>query len=559
MIKTTLIIFLNALMGFFEGAFQSKDHDEDFFKDIPAGKHVPSQVSLDSLLQEAYAFMECCPPVTMNEVKKQYKCLSLKYHPDRNNQSQESIDLQQKLNASFARIEEALEGGGDQEGEVKTQPETKENEPDLDEILRKAEEVYNRHQKNKESKKKHDAKKTRKRHQRQEAFRRQCQIRKTLQIEKRTIRKEAKKVDWEHRQAANLIFFDQVKVQLDCNPELNQTPLKKEKSTYSTIECCDDDLAVAIRMGKIKIVLDILNDEYNERFLRKIKELQEQAFQEGRDIHCKQQSLGISLAVLTKKLDSDSNTPLHYAVYWEQAIIIRELVEMAQVDSQLDGVMSAKNIYGHTPIDYASIAIDPSILPLMQSQEYLVKLHREQTQLWPAMTKAFHQSLTILKNVHLGTTLTSMLGFFIGRYGFQLHWLFSILGVAILQTKNDGIDRHNLSSITTMTSFYLLCSIGVYSTKWFYSIFLWKTAFLLPTFLLFCFLCGKEAFDILFSPFFLFEAIKSLMYGYMQKNYECVLNMWSKNRLHILGSSTIRGILLLEILICSLGLQFLNV
>ena len=108
MLQRILISLLNVLVQFLQHVLQRKKiNEDDFFSAFSSSE----TFSNDCLLQEAYDFMELKPPTTIEEAKKQHRRLSLRYHPDRNNQSEESHRLQQKLNASYDRIRQDLEKG----------------------------------------------------------------------------------------------------------------------------------------------------------------------------------------------------------------------------------------------------------------------------------------------------------------------------------------------------------------------------------------------------------------------------------------------------------------
>ena len=112
MLQRVLISLLNILVQYLQIVFQKKKIDEDGFFSASS----PSETSNnDRLLQEAYNFMELKPTTTIEEAKKQYRRLSLRYHPDRNNQSEESHRLQQKMNAVYDRIQQDLDEGPVQE------------------------------------------------------------------------------------------------------------------------------------------------------------------------------------------------------------------------------------------------------------------------------------------------------------------------------------------------------------------------------------------------------------------------------------------------------------
>lgn len=58
---------------------------------------------------EALAIMGLVPPITLEEIKKQYKMLAKKYHPDLNNNSRECEEKLKNINMSYTILKLAYE------------------------------------------------------------------------------------------------------------------------------------------------------------------------------------------------------------------------------------------------------------------------------------------------------------------------------------------------------------------------------------------------------------------------------------------------------------------
>jgi hypothetical protein len=143
-------------------------------------------------------------------------------------------------------------------------------------------------------------------------------------------------------------------------------------------------------------------------------------------------------------------------------------------------------------MDFASIATDSSILPLMQSQHDLVHLYQERTRIFPALQKAAMKLARLVLHVDHKTTLSTILGFLVGRIGFHLHTVVSLAGVFILQGvqtieifgKAINDDR---TGIASMLSFYALwIGFRILCVVLKNTAFMWLKLFLLAPLFFFC-------------------------------------------------------------------------
>jgi curved DNA-binding protein CbpA len=520
MVQRILIALLNALIKFLQAIFQSKElpKNEDY-------SHDQSSNNNDQPEQDAHAFMELEPPVTMEQLKKQYKRLSLRYHPDRNSGSQEAHELQQKLNASFDLLQQALEGNKPEEQDddipsssyEEQNMQTEEEEPEAE--PRQHQQHHFNHKKNRrhrqrkqDNRRQKEMRQQMEREMRQESQRWHSMKVKVQQEQEKIRRETSQRLDAEQRQAASRLFMNRVN-----DPDYHSNNPNVEKPKNYIMEACTDSVVVAIRLGMKELMLQLLNEISDIYVQKNLQALRRQALLEQRNIPMTAETLGlkeIRLRVVTQPLDDDGNTILHYAVYWEQPSIIRSLVCMAQRDLVLDRMMSATNVHGHTPSDFACVAIDPSIVPLMQSQESLAKIYQEQTKIGPASVKAGKDFATILRNADWATTLHSILGYSVGAWGFRLHSIFCALGVGILQNKSrvkDQTDKDPYFFEIAMTTYYLMCSVVVH---WLYPAMIvanlvpWSCLLILILLSSLC--CGPLV--VLASPLYIFDLIQGVLY-----------------------------------------------
>jgi hypothetical protein len=586
MSQAILISILNLLVSFVESAFYAKsdyhDADEDFFKSNSSNHHHQQQQQ-HANLQEAYRFMELEPPVTIEKVRQQWKRLSLRYHPDRNGGSEESQALQQKLNQAFNRIEEVLAGagGGDdddnnqEEEEQEPPPEDEEEEMPYEEPLPKRPQQYQQTRNRRKSRKERNlnskaarrqqekaesaaSRRRREVHQkRQEEMRRE--MKREMEEEQRRVKERTRKLrraqdeirrktsrlyDFEQREAANRLFMNQVEKELERRKEkrpqsspspssnTNQHLQNVEKPKHYVMESCTHDLVVAMRLGMDELALQLLDGQIANRIQCKLRDyayLERMQRKFGAVTHQLLSDAAMVEILSQQRLDDDQNTLLHYAVYWERPVVIRILCELAQRHGYLDRLVLMENSHGYTAMDLASIATDPSIWPLMQTQKQLVQLYLEQTRLGPAMAKAGRDLWSGgMKKLDVVTTANTVLGYLIGRWAFRLHWIVAVLGVGLLQApsleeEQAGFQVDRMSDAATLVSSLTCVKVVLFAwqQRWRVQV-MWKLLFILnplilllmlcPLYFMFCrvFYFGVE------GPLYAFDFVRNLLYGSMR-------------------------------------------
>ena len=488
------IEILDILVHFFQAAFtnpRSQQQESNRINDL----------SQEKRLAHAYKFLELEPPVTLEQAKKHYKRLSLRYHPDRNQGSQKSQELMQELNANFDIIQQHLEG-------VTSPYKNDDNEEHAGNKTCPASSCGQRKGNGTNEERKKFSRSSSSRAQRQRQYReemrrkmeeemkqeweRQRRQMKELSDKKQEIQRKAYHfTDKEQLQAANRIFMNQVQLATEELEELGggessyKTPNNHNpKPKNHVMESCTDDFVVALRMGATELVMDFLNEAVDQQIKPRVQELHRLANM-GHCIGVNEKTIGlkrIRLNVMIASLDQDHNTLLHYAVYFESPKVIRALCQMALVNNQLGKLLISKNAHGQIPYDFCYIAKDKTISPLMKAQHDLRDFYLKKTKFLPAIKMTGRKLFSMRLQFEGNSCASTCLAFWICRYGFGLNALFSTGGVFILQvvrTLHLAELQADLSDIASLLSYSAVCKSMIVS---FWSLS-WAS---MLTFLLFC-------------------------------------------------------------------------
>jgi hypothetical protein len=493
--------FLISLIQFWVSMVEAFVSSKTWSSSVPQSEreedHTTAAATKDEKLQWAYTILELTPPVTnMDQVRSQWKKLSRRYHPDRNQGSEESHKKQQDINEAMDRIQQALEGGNGRNDDH-DDDDTEHHHQQADEDTQPPPRDYsyhyqsppppsqpNRHRakdENQKARKKRKAERQKKRWQqeqemkeyqrmhalRQEALKKQREellarlqeelrkeqeqsIRISQEIDK--IKRETSQLeDLEQRQASSRLFLNHVdryrrrrgnqqqgRTNHADDHETNDFLLEKPK--HYIMESCTNKLVVAMRLGMEDAAVHMLDDEIND-FLHDVR---------TRPVHYSRLLIRLANAhgevsteqlvaeainvVILKSLDEDDNTLMHYAVYWECAFMIRCLCDVANRSGLLEEVFYAKDLHGTVPMDLAWISKNPDIMGVLQTYESLLRDHRERSHLGLALIKAMKQlSESVRTKFDLVTVGNTILVYYVGRYGAGLHWVFACLGICALQ------------------------------------------------------------------------------------------------------------------------------
>ena len=487
--QTLLITLLQVWVSILEGFLASKTHTSDH--DSQSSHHNNSNnagnangSSPEALLHKAYEVLELTPPFTdlgMDEVRQQWKKLSRRYHPDRNQGSEESKQKQQEINEAMDRIQIALEQGGggvsdptgsgdgnheeehDQQQEHENFPmppsppppehyrrHTSKKQQRREERIRRLqyEKELREYQQKIYTKMKKEMRKERDAYMAmmKEEMRKEQEQRNRVNQEMQKIQRETSRLgDLEQRQASSQIFMNQVE-RIRRGKEAQEGETGHSEDTYVEkpknyiMESCTNRIVVAMRLGMEELAVHMLDDAINE-FINDVK-MQPYNHTElltilanGQGIVSYQQLLEEAIkVVILKRLDEDNNSLLHYAVYWECESMIRCVCDVAHHSGLLEEVFCAKNLHDNVPMELAWIAKNPDIMPVLQSYQSLVQLHRERTHLGPATVKAIKQlAVSLRTNFDLVTVGNTILAYYTGRVVVGLHWVWACLGIVALQ------------------------------------------------------------------------------------------------------------------------------
>lgn len=469
--QALLISLLQILASILEASFSRKssslpeDHagDDDFFHNGTAGNGTseagPSAKG-DVKLQKAYQVLELTPPVeSIDEVRKQWKKLSRRHHPDRNNGSEESHAKQQEINHAMDYIESVFEGNNnDAEEEEEVSEEENEAPPPPD--RRDSHQTPPNPQPNKRQSKeeRQREKRRRKKQRREERWRQQEEHRKRREAmkaqmeeemrkeqelhdkivkERRKIERETSRLgDLEQRQASSRLFMDQVQ------RYRRQEPVSYEKPKHYIMESCTNELVIAMRLGMDDYASRILDDEVNLLLKNLVMRPSEYShillpvMKENRGYLTIERLTEVAIGhVLLMKLDEDDNTLLHHAVYWEREQMIRSIFRMAQYSGLLEEVSCAKDAHGAIPMDLAWVAKNLEIRAVLKQYESIVRLQQESKRLDLAsvrVAKQFWKKVT--GEFDIISLLNSCLAYYLSCYCAGFHWVWAWVGVAALQS-----------------------------------------------------------------------------------------------------------------------------
>ena len=438
----------------------------------------PDETNQSKALEEAYEFFELkkekdlrsriCDGKDANldlknldeleiRVKKQYKKLSLRYHPDRNGNSEESIQQMQKLNACLAIIEQDITNTRRRQRQ-RQQKQTGNDEVDIDDDLHDDEEeeeydpykIYEEMQKEmreelkRYEKLRREFNKTKKKEQtkchvaqqREQLYtsdgRREAYEAFVQQVAQRRHRQEE---DDDETTPSTSDGGDDDDASADDTPPTQpaKSSTKKSKSAtkkpkYFVMEYNGDELIVAMRLNVQDIALTLFEERINAYIQTRV---------------CNSRISGeyvtmnsLTVEFLLKPMDFDNNTILHYAIYCEMYQMVNIICSLALKFQGLDKVLYQRNVYGQCPCDsiFLDTCSDESIKTLLEYQRKLSDGMQSKTKLVPAMKDACSRFGRLLLHLNFITTFNTILSFWmIGVTIMKLHPIISILGVAFMQ------------------------------------------------------------------------------------------------------------------------------
>jgi DnaJ domain len=432
---------INLVLQFLEASFRRQEQDPSSSsskEDGPRNRH--------RKLQEAYAFMELTPPVSEEQLKKQYKKLSLRYHPDRNGGSQDSKVKFQKLRDCRDCIDQELAGIFDAEAD----------EPP-DDYEATGDDLYDFIQKRQAAQRKYREMQKAAEQARQEELQRQEERRKEFhsqtEPERQRCQQKRQEKGLETKPGREAAYE---KFQQEANQEAKQNSSKKEpeqphsslgapaktrKPQYDIMEYNTNDMVMALRWNMPEVVFELMNQHLPAFAQTKGHELARQR------IPVTAQRL--KMEFMHHSIDEDDNNLLHYAIYYECYQIITMICTSSLQDGYLDSILHRPNRHGTTPLFFAHLAQDPSILSLVQNQLLINDQNKANTQILFALQSAVKR----LGGLQWGilTTLDTLLSFWVAhtRFGMPaiaclaaLFWTHVIYTESVYLEEIPGVHRY---------------------------------------------------------------------------------------------------------------------
>jgi len=407
-------------------------------------------------LHEAVRYFEISDreELTREFIKKKYKRLSLTHHPDRNGNDESSIQEMQKINHYFEVLEEELDRLEQQQGVSLVSPssnsscftdnskETDNREEGKDTETGKRTSFGRRKWKRRSSTESRDHKTQDTREKRnsereseegwsdggtgdsqkkQRRFKRKNKRRSSVrdQVEAAWERDRAHDIYTRQVQA----YRDEVESMLKVGLLFRRQPPNRPK--HPLMECCDEETVVAMRLGKNRIAITIVNKEIfraTEKWTRsKARTPMDKRYQK------------LILRVLTRPLDEEGNTLLHYAVYTESLEMIEHLTDVARQHNAFAKFMVCTNDRNLTACDYVqgctwdNITVPKLVATLTNEALDLLEGKDNSKNSSPQRTKESHKYRTLAAD----SLLDVLLGFLVGRYVAGSGWLASMTIIAL--------------------------------------------------------------------------------------------------------------------------------
>jgi len=442
-----------------EGKDGNNSNDENHFyhdRDRQGSSNNNNTDRMDKTVEQAYEFLELTPPCeSLDQLKKQYKKLSLKYHPDR---STGSHDLMTKLNACRSIVEndwkKRQSSGGDDNDDENDDNNSFNSEQARQEMEKAWEEELER------QRKEHEQFQRQKKHQKQECHKKQ----RAKGLQSQTGREEAHQEFVE--QVAKVKQQQQQQQQQqeqkgDANESSDSNPTKTPKKPQNYVmEYNADDVATALRLGKEDIAMGILEERLNYHLQTRQIEAQ---LTGDRSLTMNQ----VGLEFLNKPLDLDGNAILHYAIYFESYSIMNAACGMAHKFKGLEAVLEQRNEYGQSPEFFCQIAQNDAIPRLFQAQMELLHTLQSKTHVLPAMRKAWKQLVHIMIHVDVIGALCILAFWYLGST-WGLHPVTNIVAIVFVQflgrmSEDNDLD-HMLEyqrGIMDVTLFMSFCALWI--------------------------------------------------------------------------------------------------
>jgi curved DNA-binding protein CbpA len=546
--------------------------DDDFFNTSSTGSqgNIGKKKKDEAIIDEAYKFFELeRAAATIEHVKKQYKKLSLRHHPDRNGGSQESQEAMQMVNACLQIIEKDLAGDDDDDND--NDEEGKNNE---DHQRKTGKERYEEYEAMRRKMQEEMAKELKRHEERKKEFHRQ------KETENKTLLQKAKQQNLnsvQGRQAAHEQFqadkrkTEEAAAAATKQGASSQVPPRPEQGTMddldgdddnennnnnnrtndsamfpstpsssplpgkpknSVMDCNTEEVIVALRMGLPDVALEIWSGSYQST----VKNKMQNAYFTG---ETKVDMRTVTHEFLQQPYDDDGNTLLHYANYYESYQVCVKLCQTAQKAGCLEEILTKSNVHGDSPRVFAEIAQDDqSLLAFYEAQLELARIRKTQTHFIPAIRAAVYKVYEIVRNIDIGATTGTLVSFGFGHYLLKLHVVTTLAGMVLMKTSStkeygDGRDsciNESVGQVTVLVAFYLSWIVLRIAGQWLLQVIMIELVLILAPFVVAGLISkqrrrrgdgfGASLLGLILSPL----AFLSFICRYMEPIYEAFAN-----------------------------------
>jgi hypothetical protein len=410
----------------------SFDTESDFFKDYndnsqddghPKKEEEEATNNNQKRLWEAYEFCELTPPVTPDEVKRQYKKLSLKYHPDRNGGSDEAKAKFQKLCACIDYIERNLTGVpvdeflSREDSDDNEDDEEEESESDQEESV---DEFYAFIQREQRARRRYRQQQRERERVLQEELKRQRERRRDfaqrVKVEQKACQQRSANSTSQSQCTMNFqqAAAERVSQQTAVNGATSSRR-QPAKPFYDTMENNPRKIIIALRLDMPNVVFELLNED-----------LQHFARQYGQKLGTAQR---IKKEYMLRHLDDDGNNLFHYALYYESYQITQMICSTAQREDFWEHILMGPNIHGNTPLFFSQIANDTSIQHLLKSQIKEMEEMKTYTHIGPALQVGINRLIKLTSHIGINPTIDTLLSFTMAQRLFDMQIVSSIGGL----------------------------------------------------------------------------------------------------------------------------------
>ncbi|CAB9504711.1 expressed unknown protein [Seminavis robusta] len=381
--------------------------------------------------------------VTKGSLRKIWMRLNLTYHPDKNNNSPDSIEKTQQINEAYERLWQELDkrdgvDGADDGNEASTPDHQQEDRP------------ISKQERKRQKKERQKARQHAKRQQQEEWERRreawEAELTRVQEEMERKAKEYKKKEN--HRKKERRMNEKKAKELGLENPgrrvetfhrwvgdaiALLKSPIDSSDcpSKYYVMELCNHPIAEALRTDETDIAIELVHETICDAiYYWAAKVVQEECF----EIDSKMKDFVLSEALLLS-LDEDGNSLIHYAVYFGNNDMLSYLAQKARKRDRLQGLLASSNVHGLAASDFALLRGNERMQRHMKKLQEEVEERIQSSKLLPTIKRYM---ATLGKAPSMAPAMVSLFGISLGMIAFETGWImtFAILGFVMKEKQS---------------------------------------------------------------------------------------------------------------------------